>query len=294
MGNIQSQTILISPVGQEKWQVSQRQTFDIHGNLVSNTQYDHFEQQESKEEYRYYSDGKLKEQISYFDTENWIEKQCWKYDEGGLVVEKTILYEDGGKSISHFTRNSFYEEELVTDEMNIVEKKLYRILNEEGQLLKEVEYNADSEIERQIVQHFNAKGNLISREEYGEGPQPETRYTYQYDQKGREISCEGVSSEGNLVYSKKQKYDFDLLKEVEEQGYTTRFKYDSKKRLIHEEKFDPVHMPVFRRQLKYDRNGHKENEAIYKIGEEYAVEPQVMGRTLPTHIVKKYEYAYWE
>ena len=152
--------------------------FNSEGNITE------FIRNNSQSYKTYYNEiTKQKEKTHIYDGEELVGLEKYKYDENGNQIEESSY--SNGKLVG-------------------LEKYKY---DENGNQIEKSSYS-DGELDRRSFKYkYDENGNQIEKGSYFEG-KLERFYKYKYDENGNKIETNKFYSDGELGYSKKNKYSY--------------------------------------------------------------------------------------
>jgi YD repeat-containing protein len=228
--------------------------------------------------YKYNANGNKTEKVAFGDDGGVEEKSFWTYDEKG----KEIGWKGAYKSW-FWTRNNGDEWVIEYAMDSGFSKKLY---NDQGRLIEEIGYQADSTLSDRFCRKYDDKGNEIeyteffnNRENWYEGPGATFRYKQdsgiikkEYDDTGNLIKKSLINMHNSADANYTFKYDKNGNM-IEEDVYynrdsssikTTTYKYDDKGKRIEEKKLPQNGSGGYKITFKYDDKGNLVEEASCK------------------------------
>ncbi|MFK8376977.1 RHS repeat domain-containing protein [Capnocytophaga canimorsus] len=230
----------------------------------------------------YNPQGRKIEKIFYKEDGNISEKETWKYDEQGNLLENnsdyykgvhsffytTCKYDEKGNKIeeiwdSNSSSTKFiwkYNEkeeliEYIRYEDETVSRKgklIYKEVGERGNLVKTIWCEYESGKTFNVERYYNEHEKLIEAIYYEENGNISSKETWKYDDKGNEIE--------NIWYNKNGKIDLK-----------TTWKYDDKGNLIEKIWYNRNGKIDLKTTSKYDDKGNKIEATYYdnQIGKEF-------------------------
>jgi hypothetical protein len=152
----------------------------------------------SKKKLRFckYNDfGNMVSDVWYFNKDSIIDKNTYKYDDKGMLINQTCFYaNDSVKSINKF-------------------KYLY---DDRGYIINEVLFDSDDKVISSYGYKYDDQGNLIEKTEYYSDGSVKWRTKYKNDGNGNPV--EKMSNE-NTSYPMKYFYKYDHKKNKIEEIY---------------------------------------------------------------------------
>ena len=177
--------------------------FNSEGNITE------FIRNNSQSYKTYYNEiTKQKEKTHIYDGEELVGLKKYKYDENGNQIEESS-YSDGelvGFKKYKYDENGNQIEESSYSNGKLVDLKKYKY-DENGNQIEKSSYS-DGELDRRSFKYkYDKNGIQIEKGSYFEG-KLERFYKYKYDENGNKIETNKFYSDGELGYSKKNKYSY--------------------------------------------------------------------------------------
>ena len=162
--------------------VSRVISFGTNGLMLDETDYDTDSRMERRVTYRYFADATVKEAI-IFDAQNeQLERLTYEQNNSGEVSKSTTAYSDGTKIIKtySFTDLGNASKVSITDENGTFLGKEIYVLDGEGRVKEEIEYDSDDQEILRITKKYSVEGLLLKEISYFD----DQSQTVEYHQSG--------------------------------------------------------------------------------------------------------------
>ncbi len=277
----------------EKWQPLEDISFDINGNMLERISYDEGGQVYQKLEQQFNAKNQLIESAMFMGSGDW-QKTYYEFDENGKTLGETTRFSSDTLVKKRVQRNAFYEEIIQTDEEDIVERREYRSYDDKGQLIKETIYEGQSEIIREATYIYDIYGRKIESFTFDREDLYRFHHYHEYDKENREIRRLVHFEHGELFREESWQYNEQgqlILHRHNDQ--TTQYLYNDEAQLIKLNVHNPDGSLQSMTNTTYNDVGLLLEETHYDMGQAYEIEPQVVGRSLSTHINIRYTYEFF-
>jgi hypothetical protein len=270
--------------------ISAVQEFDMEGHMLKESTFNADGEPEELNEYKYDEQGRLAEELIYFEAKEVAETHRFEYD-GEQLLKEFVFYQDGSEDTISFTYNS------------------------EGKLIEKVLIDSDGEMESR--EKFEYSGELLLHEEVlGPDEQPISDSRYSYDEKGNLIETILWTQEdgelGRIVHEYDENGKRDCTERYNPSGQIvarTTFTLDEKGNVI--EMLDEDTSGSKNTKLENDEKGNitfqeeynEENELNHRIERVFNEEGETMettvfvdrhGKAPDQYYTIKFEFEYFE
>lgn len=293
--NIQTVNIYQSKQnGMEAWQLMEDLDFDRRGNLIAQASYSESGLLSQRLEQYFDQTNRLIESTIHLGEGEW-QKTFFDYDNEGNIQQEIITFSGGGKTVKRFDRNIFYEEVIQKDEEGSIERREYRTFNDHGKVVKENIYEGQSELIQEAEYVYDIHGTCIESFTFNREDLYRFHHYHEYDEQGREIRRLTHFEHGELLGEEFWKYDKNgLLLEHYRHGQLNKYQYNSQGQIIKVSLFNPDNSLQSFTSSIHDDQGLLIEQTFYDMGQAYEIEPQVIGRSLSSHLRMRYEYAFFD
>lgn len=280
----------------EKEHLSVHREFDFNGNCLKEFMYTASGEMEKGAEHDFDEAGQVVEARFFVDEDTVGERYVYHLDGDGLRIGTDIYYADGSISRETVARDGQRITTVRVDEDGDLENEIIRIYDAEDRLIEHLVRDESKEITERLVYAFDERGLQESTHYYAGEDLLLYKTFFEYDREGRVIEQitynpdDSVARFVQFVYNR----DGSLASQQVNEDYITHYTYDKEGRTVREET-QGVHDEL-RHALKvfvYDREGLLMEEISYEMGQQFEMEPMVMGR-LPSHYLStRFEYEFF-
>lgn len=221
-------------------------TVTSDGKVLDETEFNTDASVANKRIYRYFETGEVKLYVEYDPFDELLERHTYVETEFGEIDKIIYEYADGHKTVKefHYTDLGFADRATLRDEQNAVTGYELYVLNDEGQVVEQVETNADNIETARYLKVYHENGLPIRDTRYLDGKLTE-EVVYTYDEKGNLIR--------KITTNITQK--FDVIDE-----YT----YDNRGNMLHNISFQNG-VVVFENTCTYDDTNSLLTEQFFEI-----------------------------
>jgi hypothetical protein len=220
-------------------------TIDSRGNILDETEYNEDLKVACKRIYRYFDDGSVKQYVEYNPFDELIERHTYIGDESSDVEKIIYEYGDTHKIVKefHFRELGLADSATLYDEVGSVVGYETYILNEAGQIIEQVETNAENVETTKYIKVYDEMERSIEDKKFVDGRLTET-ILFTYDAIGnvaRKVTANNVhgfqviddykyDQFGNMLHNTSFQNDFLV--------FENKCEYDDRNNLLTEEFFE--------------------------------------------------------
>jgi hypothetical protein len=272
--------------------ISSQNEFDIQGNIVKSSTFNHEQEIHEYYEYIYDTHNNLIEELCYFDEDELAEHKFIYWDENNLCTSEKVIYqEDGSENTSYFTyneKNLLTEKKVLDQDDELEEIDTYEYENDK--LICEKKVDCDKKFVYTKKYKYD-ENNSISEYEYSTpDPYEYVKYEYFYNEKGEREKSLRYNHKNQLIEKNLMEFDekgnlIELSEENQRSNKITRFSYDDNNNQIRQEEFNQEEVLT----TSIERTYNTDNKLI-----ESVVYTQDPTDGIQQMYAYKYDYEFWQ
>jgi hypothetical protein len=263
---------------------------DESGNTLAEIKYSEDREMEEKNSFRYNQEGKLLEHTLLYAVEDVTERRMLTRNEKGLLLSEVKYYGDDTGEKTEYTydeKDNLVEKKYFDEEGEFIGKESFAY-DEIGSLVEDIKYDAKNAIEEhntfRKIDEFN-----IEQIQHNPDGSMASKIIIKFNNEGKELSSEQTTADGKLISGITNVYD--EKGNVTERHYkdfyskTLRYVYDENNRVVMQELFDGNGILVQKLMFSYDEDGNLIDTHTYEMDTTRG------GRD--KHFETRYEYEFW-
>jgi hypothetical protein len=263
---------------------------DENGNPLIEIKYSDDGEMEDKNSYRYNSEGKLLEHTLLYAVEDVTEKRILTRDEKGRLVNEVKYYgDDSGEHTEYIydEKDNLAERKYFDEEGAYTAKETFKY-DDTGSLTEHIKYNNTDAIEEHTT-FTRPDDKTIEQTEHHPDGSLASKTLIKFNEEGKELSSEQTTADGKIISAVINVYD--EKGNVTEKHYkdfyskTVRYEYDEHNRCIMQELFDSNNVLVRKNLYAFDDDGNVISESTYEMDTTRG------GRD--KHFETRIEYTFW-
>ncbi len=276
-------------VGEEEYLESEVE-MDENGNLLTEIKYAEDGEMEEKNSFRYNPEGKLLEHTLLYAVEDVTERRMLTRNEKGLLLSEVKYYgdESGEKTeYAYDEKDNLIEKKYFDEEGVFTGKENYKY-DDIGSLTEDIKYDAHDAIEEHST-FRKIDDKTIEQVQYKPDGSVLTTTIIKFNDEGKELSSEQTTANGKLISAVTNVFDErgNIIEKHFKDFYskTIRTEYDENNRQVMQELFDGNGMLIQKLMFEYDEDGNVIDTHTYEMDTTRG------GRD--KHFETRYEYGFW-
>ncbi len=276
-------------VGEEEYLESQVE-LDENGNTMAEIKYSDDGEMEEKNSFRYNEEGKLLEHTLLYAVEDVTERRMLTRNEKGLLLSEVKYYGDDSGEKTEYTydeKDNLIEKKYFDEEGEFVGRETFTY-DEIGSLTEDIKYDAHNAIEEHMT-FRKIDDKTIEQIQHNPDRSMAAKTIIKFNEEGKELSSEQTTAAGKLISSVQNVYDEkgNVVERHHKDFYskTIRYEYDDNNRCTMQELFDGNGMLIQKLMFAYDEEGNPIDTHTYEMDTTRG------GRD--KHFETRYEYEYW-
>lgn len=282
-----------NPVNEYKYSY---QEYDFNQNLIKEVFYLKDGHIETASAYKFNESNVMIEEIHYLSDTDVGERVLYKYYNNMDFRSIETIYSDGSKSIKLFKRNGQVLSVTIVNENNKFEGEEISKFDNQENVTEEIIMDEKRDIRQKFLHEYDRRGLLISTTESGENEEFIVKKIFEYNNKNQMIKETHISERGILINVIRSEYNTEGELILQQQGnkYLIKISYDDKKRRRRDETINlSNNLAEASKIYKYDENDLLTEEISYEMGQQYQLEPGVLGRSGSFNIRIKFHYEFY-
>jgi hypothetical protein len=263
---------------------------DENGNAVTEIKYSDDGEMEDKNSYRYNQEGKLLEHTLLYAVEDVTERRMLTRNEKGLVLTEVKYYgDDSGERTEYIydDKDNLVERKYFDEEGVFVSKENFKY-DDDGSLVEDIKYNANNAIEEHSTFKKIDDKTIEQIQHHPDGSMA-SRTLIKFDDAGKELSSEQTTADGKLISGITNVLDErgNVVERHFKDFYskTIRYVYDENNRCVMQELFDGNGTLIQKNMYSFDEDGNVIDTHTYEMDTTRG------GRD--KHFETRYEYEFW-
>jgi YD repeat-containing protein len=261
-------------------------------------EYDHRGNLLSLNKYEYSNNGVLVKEIRHLSETGVTDTVEMSYNLKGVLEKETTTYQDGSSVVTTIEINDAertVKKVSIDDDGDLDGIELQRF-DENGNDIEHTWLDENKAITRKVIKEYDENGQQITELEYGYDNIFTHRIEWTFDKKKLVEECL-LTEEGKIIQKSQYNYNSNdlVIQMTQNDGRQMMNEYDDQDRVIKEEVVDTNNdLILSRTTYQYGVNNLVESATTYEMGEQYAMEPEVFGRSKSHHNKREFEYEFFE
>ncbi len=300
MRKIKSITAYTSFIGEEGLPENEYKSsykkFDHNQNLIQHIVYTRDGEWETGIDRDFNEANLLLQEVYYLNDTDVGERIVYRYDDQDELLEKETTYADGSQSIRISSTQGLLQSITVVNEQGKREGEELRKYDARGNVLEEVIYDENKKVRQKRVHTYDAENQLISTTKWEENESFVVKMVFEYDEQKRISRETHYDKRGNQLTEITSEYTAQgqLVSQKEENKYVIKRSYDDAGRLIKNETLTlPKEMTESLKIYQYDEDNLLIEKTFFEMGQQYEIEPNVVGRTASTFTRTRFRYEFY-